>query len=148
MGNDDLNFDIFDVADRVFEKLNSGGFNKLSEPEKIFICVWNVDGELNSGGFDQFYFNESGNLAKVTPVCLQKIGAPKAAKLVLAANQVFGSDGPPQNMEKRNEQLSNLPEDKEETLKKLEAMYHEHCENIEKLIIEHIVKHKEIFGIS
>lgn len=63
---------------------------------------------MNNGGFDQYYFNSSGNLAFYAPSALRKIGAHQMAKLTEDANKVFGPGGPARNTDERQSQLLAL----------------------------------------
>ena len=55
--------DLFKVSDSVFDRYGKLGYEKLTWPEKVFVCVWGLEGEVNNGGFDQYYFNSSGDHA-------------------------------------------------------------------------------------
>ena len=79
MTNDD-NF-LFNVSDDVFDRYAKVGFSRLSEPEQVFICVWSLEGEVNNGGLDQFYFNSSGDHAITTPDALESIGASRSCPI-------------------------------------------------------------------
>jgi len=67
--------DLFKVSDRVFAKYFKTGLEDLAEPERVFICLWQLEAQVNNGGFHQFYFNSSGNLARDTVSSLQAIGS-------------------------------------------------------------------------
>ena len=75
----------------------------LSEAEKTIFLIANYEGEINNGGFDQFFFNGGninlfeGDFAKLTVEALEKINAVKNVKIMQAAidaidNPKYGAD--------------------------------------------------------
>ena len=58
---------IIELDTRVNEISNYGeDLNKLTEPQKVLLFVENLEREINNGGFNQFYWNSSGDFAKQT----------------------------------------------------------------------------------
>ena len=54
---------------------------KLNPSQKTFLFVENLEREINNGGFNQFYFNSSGDFSQETVNALLEIGAKKQRKL-------------------------------------------------------------------
>ena len=48
------------AAHESFARDNEFPFDQLSEANRIVILVWSLQGEVDNGSFDQFYFNASG----------------------------------------------------------------------------------------
>ena len=48
---------------------------KLSKSEQAIYIIWNLEAEINNGGFNQYYFNSSGQFADLTPDALKLIKA-------------------------------------------------------------------------
>jgi len=94
--------------DSVFARYAKVGFNGLSSGEKVFICVWSLKGEVDNGGFDQFFYNSSGDYADYTPTALRKIGAERVADIVDKAIALFPNGKPPQENHLRIQQLDEL----------------------------------------
>jgi hypothetical protein len=86
----------------------------LSDPERTFMLVSILEGEVNNGGFDQYYFNTAGDGALDTPAALRAIGAEHTAAIVERANAVFGAAGPPRDRHARQEALLALGDDTSE----------------------------------
>jgi hypothetical protein len=66
----------------------------LTKERQAIYYIYQVEGEINNGGFDQFYLNNFVNsdrayLFDKTTEALKLIGATKFADLVKRANQVF-----------------------------------------------------------
>lgn len=84
-------------------------FEHLAQVDQVLVSIWALEGDVNNGGFHQYYFNTSGDTAYYAPVALRAIGALAAAGIVERANQKFGADGPPISRERRQEALSVFP---------------------------------------
>lgn len=62
-----------------------------SSQQAIFLSWW-LEGEVNNGGFNQYYTNSSGQYAEMVPPLLEKMGATKFAELVNRANRIYQSN--------------------------------------------------------
>ncbi|MBP0902702.1 DUF4375 domain-containing protein [Mariniflexile gromovii] len=52
--------------------------DRLNPSQKIFLLIDSLESEINNGGFNQFYFNSSGNFSHETVEALLQIGATKS----------------------------------------------------------------------
>jgi hypothetical protein len=86
-------------------------FANLSEVDRVLVSIWALEGDVNNGGFHQYYFNSSGDTAFHAPIALRLIGAHAAADIVEEANLRFGPDGPPASRDRRDDALSALSTD-------------------------------------
>jgi len=57
----------------------------LTAPQQTFKIVWELEAEVNNGGFDQYFSNTSGRDAPRAAAALRAIGAFKCAQIVEAA---------------------------------------------------------------
>ena len=81
-------------------------FIQLADSDKILVTIWGLEADVNNGGFDQYYFNGSGDQAYYASYALESIGAHKMASIVSSANDVFGPDGPSRDRSVRQKQLT------------------------------------------
>ena len=65
---------------------------RLSEGRQAIYSIWKLEGEVNNGGFNQFYYNPSGKYANDVLDGLKLIGAEKFEKLVRRANNVYDKE--------------------------------------------------------
>jgi len=65
-----------------------GGFNALSDPEKLYYALDLFQGEVNNGGFHQFFFNSSGSYYELIESGLVTFDEPQALELLHQAKQV------------------------------------------------------------
>ncbi len=100
--------DLTEVTERIFARASKLGFEKLSRQEQNVAAVWGLEADVNNGGFDQYFFNASSDLAATAPDALREIGAPDAAAIVDEAVDAFGSDGPASEQTERQQQLERL----------------------------------------
>jgi hypothetical protein len=79
--------------------------------EEVVELVGELESEVNNGGFDQFFFNSSGDKAADTIVALEQIGAKHTADIFRQAVSKFPGGMPSTNRFERQEQLEILSPD-------------------------------------
>lgn len=137
--------DVFKVSDFVFDRNAKLGYEKLTTPEKVFVCVWGLEGEVNNGGFDQYYFNSSGDHALDAEGSLKAIGAKHTAQLVKQANTLFGASGPSPNRAARQKQLEALGDAKTKKMNEIEEEFMKYKDNLEELLKAYVSKNAAAF---
>ncbi|MND92385.1 hypothetical protein D3C80_845400 [compost metagenome] len=94
--SDDLLLDV--VYDNLYRKLSA-----TQDKEYEIVLSWNksrqaiymisqLQTEVNNGGYNQFYFNSSGQFAAALPEALKLVGATKFADLAERANRTFDKE--------------------------------------------------------
>ena len=58
-------------------------------PDIVADLIETLEGEVNNGGFDQFFYNSAGNNTADTILALQAIGAARTADIVKRAAAMF-----------------------------------------------------------
>lgn len=61
----------------------------FTKAQQAIYVIWCLVAEVDNGGFNQFYFNYSGQFAKLVPDALRLIKANKFADLVTRANETY-----------------------------------------------------------
>lgn len=64
--------------------------------------------EVFNGGFDQYFFNTSGDYTSETITLLQMIGAYQTARILEKAASKFPEGMPPKNRSRRQEELEQV----------------------------------------
>ena len=106
-----------DNFDQVSERYDEVGFDKLSQQERLVYCIWWLEGEVNGGGFHQFFSNSSGDYTNETLEALTAIGALKTKKLLEKAVEIaFDGKPAPADSDKRNALLERSTEEAEDEL--------------------------------
>ncbi len=92
IADDKLEQAIMDNIDTNFqdgEQYDLDKISKLSKGQQAVFSTWWLEAEVNNGGFNQFYFNSSGQYAKMAEIGFKTIGAEKFSELTLRANNIF-----------------------------------------------------------
>lgn len=141
------------VYDNLFRKL-SAAYDKEYE----IVLSWNksrqaiymisrLEAEVNNGGYNQFYFNSSGQFAAALPEALKLVGATKFADLTARANSTF------------EKEKSQITEDQDGTVEGFSKSYENNplnkfdkefyklndVENLQKIQVDYIRKNKKEF---
>jgi|ERR1700690_178409 len=74
-------------------------------PEVVAELIEALEGEVNNGGFDQFFYNSAGDNTADTILALEAIGAAKTADIVKRAAAKFPGGMPPKERFARQDVL-------------------------------------------
>lgn len=116
--------DLFKVSEAVWAREAKHGITGLTEPEQVFLRVWNLEAEVNNGGFAQYFENSAGDYAVGTPDALRSVGAPEMATLAEQAMQAFGPSGPPADRDTRSKAIEALPASARELWDELDDQFY------------------------
>jgi len=129
-----------DNFDAVSNKSESAGYEKLSDNEKLIYCIWWLEGEVNNGGFHQFFWNSAGNYTKDTLKYLLAIDAKHTAELLRKASQIaFGGEAPADG-NKRQDLLEIDEEEKMDKLNLLDNDFYKYQDDITGLVNKYLSK--------
>jgi hypothetical protein len=109
--------------------------------------AWQLDAEVNNGGFNQFYYNPSGKFYPLVPESLKYIGASLLADLTRRANKTY------------EQQLDRIKKKQDGTLDGFSKSYKDNPlneydnayyqlnkkESLEKIIVDFVRTHKSAF---
>ena len=95
ISDDNLEEAIFDniyeiIGDDYRNELTN--IQKLSKGQQAFWSTWVLEGEVNNGGYNQFYFNPSGQYSKMAEIGFKTIGAEKYSDLTIRANKIYAEN--------------------------------------------------------
>ncbi|WP_245752183.1 DMP19 family protein [Algoriella xinjiangensis] len=118
-----------------------------NKSRQAIYMIWVLEGEVNNGGYNQFYFNSSRQFYKHLPDALKLVGANKFSDLTKRANETFEKENPKitQHQDGTLEGFSKSYDDN--PLNKFDdefyALYEN--ENLQQFQIDYIRKHKNEF---
>jgi len=96
--------------DLLYEKIEAGGLESLSESERwLFALTW-LGLETNNGGLHQFFFNDAGKFVADAVLGLDTIGASRSADVLRRAIALFPRGYVPTDQIERRHVLNRLPE--------------------------------------
>ena len=117
----------------------------LNEDERLFYISQEVEREVNNGGFDQFFFNSSGNFSNEIVEVFKTIGAEARSEICQRAIDVFGVTIPVDIFE-RQDLMEELDEDKrDEIWSDCDSDYYACEDDLDSLIYTFIIGHKASF---
>jgi hypothetical protein len=100
----------------------------------VALCVDDLDREINNGGFDQFFWNSSGDHAHETVRALEAIGAPQAAQIVREAIACFPAAVAPADRDQRADLMAKLPQSVRETWGTLDDRFYRYPDDLTALL--------------
>ncbi len=118
-----------------------------NKARQAIYMIWVLEAEVNNGGYNQFYFNSSGQFYKHLPDALKLVGANKFEELTKRANNTF---------EKENLQITQHQDGTIEgfsksyidnPLNKFDDVFYDlyKTENLQQIQVDFIRKHKTEF---
>ena len=114
--------------------------NKLNTSQRTFYYNQELEREINNGGFNQFYFNSSGNYAHEVIDSLVAIGANKTAEIVRKANSQFPSRKVPKDRDERQKVLNQIEEKANEVWENFDQEFCQYEDDLNSLNLEFIKK--------
>lgn len=102
---------VFSAAqDVVFDADDASGehIERLSVEARLVYLLCCFDAEIHNGGFDQMFYNSTGNHSLEILEHLNEVGASKCNQLLINALALFPDSRPAANRELRWEQLKML----------------------------------------
>jgi Domain of unknown function (DUF4375) len=134
-----------EVGYYVLRKMERCGFEDLSRAEQVIACLAEVEMEVNNGGFDQYYWNSSGDHAHEAVAALRELGATQTADLLVEANAVFEPPGPDRDRERRWAQMDRLAESQRSRWGDMDGTFYEYKDNLSLLAATYIRKNRRHF---
>jgi hypothetical protein len=137
---------LFKVWNRVWQRHEAHGWTKLTHAEQTFYAVWELESEVNHGGFQYYYFYSGGDLATNTVAALEEIGAHNLKGILLRANAIFPNSQPSRNIDDRQAYLAEKLGDKQHSIwSSLDEQVFKYPDPTEKLLWNYYLKHKKDF---
>src|SRR5687767_8332242 len=132
--------------DRIYERIESHGFESLTLSERASFGLTWLYMETNNGGLHQFFFNDAGKLAPDALRGLEMVGAPATASILGRAMTVFPDGVVPPDQEQRREYLcDSLTPEQEQLLSDLTTEFFQSSEPVADLLDAYVQKHPEEF---
>jgi hypothetical protein len=126
-------------------RASTQGLASLNASQVAVMTIWELEGEVNNGGFDQYFFNSAGSQARQAVSSLELIGAGKAADIVKRAVALFGQAGPSENRGLRQDQLEKLSDADRKKLAELDSEFFDYPDPISDLLAKYCRAHRADF---
>ena len=149
INSEDINGSIIALDNYISGLCDYGeSIEKLNEHQKIFFYNQTIEREVNNGGFNQFYYNSSGDYAHETVESLKGIGAEKTAQIVNKANSQFPNNIVPKDRDERQDVLDQIENKANDNWEKLDVDFCKYEEDLNTLNMGYIKKHSEHFILN
>ena len=146
LSSDETNGSIIELDNFIGELCSYGDdMDKLTEQQKQFYYNQCLEREINNGGFNQYFFNSSGDFAHKTVQSLLIIGANKTADILQKAIDQFPNSNVPENRTERQEILEQIQETADLIWEELDQKFFTYEDDLNTLNIEFIRKNKDKF---
>ena len=119
-------------------------FAEQSEPQKTFSAIWELESQVNNGGFDQYFRNSETDEIAYAPAALKAIGAHKCCDIVDRALRLLGSLPP--TREARAEVLDAFEQGEADSLEAFDQQFTSYPDDLTELLFEFVTRHPETFG--
>jgi len=127
-------------------KFGKQDFASQSVPQKVFSALWEVEAEVNNGGFSQYFVNSSAESADFVVDALRMIGAPKTADICQRAIAAAFPTGLPQSVDAIRSAAADFSDDVLEKLEPLDQEFFAYPHNLTELLFIYVSQHPEEFG--
>jgi hypothetical protein len=98
--------------------------NQLSFPETVFGLIWELESEVNNGGFRQYFLNSTGAFVPRVTDPLNAVGATQTAALVQDALALLGDNVSWSDDAARRAMINSLSAQAREKLNKLDQVFY------------------------
>ena len=127
-------------------KFGKEDFASQSEPQKVFSALWEVESEVNNGGFSQYFLNSSAESAHFVVDALEVIGAPKTADICQRAIAAAFPAGLLESEEAIRSVAADFSDEVLEKLEPLDQEFYSYPHNLTDLLFAYVSAHPEEFG--
>lgn len=121
-------------------------FSDQSEDQQVFSAIWDLESQVNNGGFAQYFQTANGQAANVAPSALRTIGAVTCADIVSRALVMVAPDGLPDDQSAREQLIEALDAPAREVLEILEQEFFAYPDNLTDLLFEYVRQRPGTFG--
>lgn len=113
---------------------------ELSRPRQVFRLVWELEAEVNNGGFHQYAHNGSGEGAPLCVGALQEIGASVTAGIVQRALEAIDAGIQWADWDARQESVAKLDETVLVKLDELDQAFFRYEDNLTDLLFAYVLR--------
>lgn len=121
-------------------------FRDQSEQQKVFSAIWALEGQVNNGGFAQYFSSWDGDTANFAPSALRRIGANSCAEIVERALKIVSKQPLPEAYEERSALLDSLSQDTLDKLEEFDSDFFSYPDNLTDLLFDYVQSNPGVFG--
>lgn len=137
---------LISLSESAATKIGKEEFEQQSLPQQVFSAIWEVESEVNNGGFSQYFLNDSAESASFVVNALTTIEAPKTADVCRRAILTAFPGGLPKTVEGIRSIAADFSKDILEKLEPLDQEFFSYPHNLTDLLFAYVTAHPEEFG--
>jgi hypothetical protein len=122
-------------------------FASQSPPQKVFSAIWEVESEVNNGGFSQYFLNSSAESASFVAKALATVGAPETADISKRAIDLAFPNGLPPSVEEIRSAAACFSDDLLAALEPLDQEFFSYPHDLTSLLFTYVSQNPEEFGL-
>ena len=140
----DKNAFLIDLSESDRTDFGRVDFAAQSVLQKTFSAIWELESQVNNGGFDQYFRNSDSDIIAYAPTALREIGASACAEIVEAAINWIAPI--PEDNDARCDALDAALAVDEEPLEALDSKFYEYPDDLTTLLFAFVAKNANEFG--
>ena len=121
-------------------------FLAQSPNQQVFSTIWCLEGQVNNGGFQQYFYNSSSETVPFLLNALNEIGATKTAQICQAALECAFPLGLPSDPDVISEMAAHFSEAVEAQLELFDKQFFTYPEDLTELLFQFVQNHPSDFG--
>jgi hypothetical protein len=137
---------LIELSESSLAKIGKEEFAQQSLPQKVFSAIWEVESEVNNGGFSQYFSNDSAESASFVVQALETIGAPRTASICNRAIVTAFPAGVPTTVEAIRSVAADFSDKILSELEPLDQEFLSYPHNLTNLLFAYVSAHAEEFG--
>lgn len=142
----DKNNILIALSESQMTKVGKEEFAQQSVPQRVFTAIWEVESEVNNGGFAQYFSNDSAESVPFVVEALEVIGAPKTASICSSAILSGFPDGLPSTIEDIQSAAADFTDEILGKLSSLDEEFLAYPHNLTRLLFAFVSAHPDEFG--
>jgi hypothetical protein len=121
----------------IVTNVDTDRFTELMPEARDIYVVGLLEGEVNNGGFSQYFWNTEGQHAAVTVDVLKRVGAKETASLLRRAMKLYGAP-PSDDLDEWYDRLERVDSEHEDVLAELDEHFYEGVDDLPVLVMKHL----------
>jgi hypothetical protein len=121
----------------IVTNVDTDRFTELEPDARDIYVVGLLEGEVNNGGFSQYFWNTEGQHAEVTVDVLKRVGAKGTASLLRRAMKLYGAP-PSGDLDEWYDRLERVDSEHEDVLAELDEHFYEGVDDLPVLVMKHL----------
>lgn len=128
---------------QIVTNVDDDRFTELEPDARDIFVVGLLEGEVNNGGFSQYFWNTEGQHAAATVEVLKRIGAKDTASLLRRAMKLYGAP-PKDDLDEWYDRLERVESEHPDAIAELDEHFYEGVDDLSVLVMKHLLSHSRV----